>query len=245
MKFSFVILTWNRKIFLEKCLSSLLESIDSVEDTEIIVMDNGSTDGTAEFLKQFENHKNFRIVLRDKNYGLNAYKKLIGKAKGDYIVVVDDDVLGFPPNIKQVFESYMTTFKDFGYMALDVIQNEHTNGAKPTLEHYTEVERNGKIVQQGPAGGWCACFRRKDYQKIKLLFWWSDLSMKNAEDGRLSYLLNKWLKLKYGIIKDIKCFHAAGPYYSREYGYLDRDIEKYKISGLDNFVEMYKEYKSD
>jgi glycosyltransferase involved in cell wall biosynthesis len=232
MKFSFVILTWNRKAFFEKCLTSLIESIDSFEDTEIIVMDKGSTDGTQDFLQQF-----------DKNYGLNAYKKLIGKAKGEYIVVVDDDVLAFPNNIKQVFADYLTTFKDFGYLALDVIQNEHTNGAKPEIEHYIEVERDGKIIQKGPTGGWCTGFRRKDYRKIKLFFNWKDMNMKASEDGILSLLFEKWLKLKSGIIKDIKCFHAAGPYYSKEYGYLDRDIEKYKLGGLDNFVEMYNEYK--
>lgn len=243
MKFSFVILTWNRKAFFEKCLNSLIESIDSFEDAEIVIMDNGSTDGTPEFLKQFENRKNFRIFLRDKNYGLNAYKKLIGKAKGEYIIVVDDDVLAFPNNIKRVFEDYMTTFKDFGYLALDVIQNEHTNGAKPGIEHYTEVVKDGKIVQRGLTGGWCTCFRRKDFQKIKFFFYWKDLSMKSSEDGALSDLFAKWLKLKSGIIKDIKCFHASGPYYSKEYGFLDRDIEKYKMGGLDNFVEMYNEYK--
>lgn len=243
MKFSFVILTWNRKVFLEKCLTSLSESIDNFEDTEIIVMDNGSTDGTKEFLTGYESRKNFRIIKLKKNFGLNAYKKLIGKARGEYIVVVDDDVLAFPKDIKQIFESYLNCFTDYGYLALDVIQNEHTNGAKPTPDFYMDVEKDGKIVQTGPTGGWCSCFRRKDYRKIKIFFKFKNLNMKASEDGILSGLFAKWLKLESGIIKGHFCFHASGPYYSKEYGYLDRDIEKYKDAGLDSFVEMYENYK--
>ena len=243
MKFSFVVLTWNRKRFLEKCLTALAESIDDFGDSEIIVMDNGSTDGTPTFLSKYENDKRFRIIKLKKNYGLNSYKKLFNRAEGEYIVVVDDDVLAFPENIKTVFESYLSSFPDYGFLALDVVQNEHTNGAKPPPDFYVEVEREGKVVQTGQAGGWCACFRRKDYRKIKILFNLKNIDMKAGEDSLLSGLFSKWLKLKSGIIKGHFCFHASGPYYSREYGYLDRDIEKYKDAGLNSFVEAYEKYK--
>lgn len=243
MKFSFAVLTWNRKAFLEKCIASLLESIVDFTDTEIIVMDNGSTDGTREFLEKFENDKRFKIIKLEKNYGLNSYKKLFNKAKGEYIVVVDDDVLTFPNGIKEIFESYLTEFSDYGFLALDVIQNEYTNGAKPTADFYTEEIKGGKIVQKGPAGGWCACFRRRDYRKIKLIFNFKNLDMKTGEDGMLTGLFARWLKLKSGVIKGKFCFHAAGPHYSKEYGYLDRDIEKYKDAGLETFVEAYEKYK--
>ncbi len=243
MKFSFIILTWNRKLFLEICLDQLLKSIGSLDDAEVVIMDNGSTDGTQAFLEAYENRENIKIVKLDKNYGLNSYKKLIGKATGEYIIVVDDDVLAFPDNIKQVFESYMTDFPEFGFLALDVVQNEYTNGAKPTVDFYTEIEKNGKIVQQGPTGGWCTCFRRRDFKKISILFYLKNLNMKSGEDGTLSRLFNKWLKLKSGVIKDQRCFHASGPHYSKQYGCLDRDIEKYREAGLDSFVRMYTDYK--
>jgi len=243
MKFSFVVLTWNRKAFLEKCLASLAESIGTFDETEVIVMDNGSTDGTAAVLAAYEGRKGFRVIRLDRNYGLNSYKKLFNKAKGKYIVVVDDDVLTFPKNLKAVFESYMNAFPDYGFLALDVIQNEYTNGAKPTADFYVETERAGKIVQTGPAGGWCACFRKWDYRKVMIPFNLKQLNMKSSEDGQLVGLFAKWLKLKSGIIKGHYCFHASGPHYSSEYGYLDRDIEKYKDAGLDWFVEKYEEYK--
>ncbi len=47
MKFSYLILTWNRRAFLERCISELVANIGA-SDSEIIVMDNGSDDGTPE-----------------------------------------------------------------------------------------------------------------------------------------------------------------------------------------------------
>jgi glycosyltransferase involved in cell wall biosynthesis len=243
MRFSFVILTWNRKAFLERCISALVESIGDFDDTEIIVMDNGSDDETHLYLEGYRNDARFKIFRLTKNGGLNSYKKLLRKAKGKFVVVVDDDVLSFPADIKEIFSSYLAEFPDFGYLALDVIQNEYTNGAKPPSDCYVDINLGGKIVQLGPTGGWCTCFRRKDYRKIKLMFDLKNINMGRSEDGLLAGLFHRWLGLKSGIIKGKYCFHASGPYYSKENGYLDRDIEKYKNSGLDSFVEAYEKFK--
>jgi len=243
IKVSFVVLTWNRYKFLEKCLAQLITSIENPEDCEIIVMDNGSTDATHDVLKRYENNKTFRIILRGKNYGLEAYKKLFVKAKGDLVVIVDDDVLDFPKNLDTLFTDYMQTFPDYGFIALNVIQNEFTNGAKPGPEHYTEEIRNHKIIEQGPAGGWCACFRKKDFRKVWLRLMFSKIDMKRSEDGLLVDLFRRKLKLKSGLIKNAVCFHASGPYYAKQYDHLEREIEKYASSGLHDYVDTYKKYK--
>lgn len=243
MKISFVVLTWNRYQFLEQCLAHLVQSIDDLPSCEIIVMDNGSTDGTAAVLNKYEQQPGFRIIRLKKNYGLEAYKKLFGKAKGKYVVIVDDDVLSFPTGLDTLFTDYMETYTDYGFIALNVIQNEFTDGAKPGIEHYTDDIRGDKAIEKGPTGGWCACFRKSDYNKIKWRFWFAKISMKVSEDGMLSLLFNKKLKLKSGLIKNAICFHACGPYYAKQYGQLDREIEKYKNAGLDSYVDKYEQYR--
>jgi glycosyltransferase involved in cell wall biosynthesis len=245
MKTSFVLLTWNRYKFLELCIEALIASIANTADSEIIVMDNGSTDNTTEVLERYRDNKLVRVILRDKNYGLNAYKKLFSYAKGDRIVIVDDDVLSFPPKLDLIFEDYMQTFTNYGFIALNVIQNEFTNGSKPTPEHYVDETINGKTIEFGPTGGWCACFRKADYRKIWLRVAFADLNMKNSEDGFLVHTFQKRLKLKSGIIKNEICFHASGPYYAKQYGHLDREIEKYKQSGLQEFVDDYEKYNGN
>lgn len=235
-----MILTWNRYRFLETCLDELLRSIAEKDECEVLIMDNGSTDKTHAVLERYREGTPVRAILRDKNYGLNAYKDLFDEAKGDYVVTVDDDVLEFPTGIDRIFAEYMEAFPDYGYIALNVVQNEFTNGAKPGPECYVDETRNGKTIQTGPTGGWCACFRRSDYRKIRLRVRLFKLSMKRSEDGVISTSLKKKLHLKSGIIKDAVCFHAAGPYYAKQFGHLDREIEKYAMAGLDSFVDVYK-----
>lgn len=242
MKLSYVMLTWNRYKFLEESLKALTASTEGPISSEIIVMDNGSTDRTQEVLGRYRDNSRVRIIRRDKNYGLNAYKALLGEGTGEYVVIVDDDVLEFPPHLNEVFVSYMEAFPDYGFLALNVIQNEFTDGAKPSMDHYTEEMRDGRTIERGPAGGWCACIRRAQYRKIRFRIWLLNLSMRKSEDGMISNQLWRKLGLKFGIIKDQFCFHATGPYYAREYGQLAREIEKYSAAGLTSYVETYSRF---
>ncbi len=243
MRFSFVILTWNRCRFLEQCLNSLIRSIGDLQDSEIIVLDNGSNDETQNILRSFEEAKALRLISRVKNDGLNAYKRLFGAASGDYIIEVDDDVIEFPNGIDRILAEHMETFSDYGFIALNVVQNELTNGARPALDEYREETRNGKTILRGPTGGWCACFRRSEFKKIQKDFLSADLHMGYGEDTFLTARFEQRLSLKSGIIRDVYCLHASGPEYARRYGHLDREIEKYANSNLDTFVEDYQKYR--
>jgi glycosyltransferase involved in cell wall biosynthesis len=238
---SFVMLTWNRKQFLIKCLDSFYKNISAHCNYEFLLIDNGSDDGTVDILKNYEsNDARLKVFYNRQNKGLTQYKKLLNKSKGKYIIIVDDDVIDFPKDFDSTMVKYMENAPDFGFLALDVIQNEHTNGAKPEQHNYTDVERNGYIISKGPTGGWCVILRQKDYKKIKFKFNFSKLNMAKGEDGKLSQLLSSKLNLKSGLLKDICCFHASGPYYSKVYNCIERDILKYRKAGLDEFVEKYE-----
>lgn len=242
---TFVMLTWNRRNFIEMCFDSFYENISSNCDYQFMVIDNGSDDGTAEFLKDCEKKdQNLKVIYNKKNKGLSEYKKLLNKSKGDYIIIIDDDVIKFPRDFDLLMVNYIDNFTDFGFIALDVIQNEYTNGGKQEDHNYVNIVRNGYTISKGPAGGWCAILRRKDYAKIKLRFNLSLLNMAKGEDGKLSKLMSSKLNLHFGIIKDKRCFHASGPYYSKIYGCLDRDIIKYKNAKLINFVNLYTKFKN-
>lgn len=246
MQYSFVILTWNRSNYLKKVIPALYEAIDNHADAEILLMDNASTDETPAVMRELSaRYTNVKTYSLTRFEGLNAYKKLFPLAKGRYIIELDDDVLAFPKGIDKIFEDYMLAFRDFGYLALNVIQNEHTNGSKPPADHYTLLERNGKYLEAGDTGGWCSCFRKKDYRKIKIPFRFTALSFTRPEDGQLQKWFKALLRLKSGIIRDHYCLHASGPYYASQFANMDREIEKYQHAGLSHIAQEYIQYKGD
>ncbi|MFP4019477.1 MAG: glycosyltransferase family 2 protein [Bacteroidales bacterium] len=85
-----VILNWNTKNQLEKFLPSLMINTQD-EDAEIIIADNGSTDGSVEFLK--EKYPGLRRIVFDKNYGYTGgYNKALNQIEAKYYVLLNSDI---------------------------------------------------------------------------------------------------------------------------------------------------------
>jgi len=91
MDISIIIVNYNVKDFLAQCLSTLRIALDGME-SEIIVIDNNSQDGSKEYLP-----KKFPEVLYtwlDANLGFGAANNIgIQQAKGKYILLLNPDTL--------------------------------------------------------------------------------------------------------------------------------------------------------
>ena len=91
MIISVIIPCFNEKYTIEE----IVERINNLEKikTEIIIIDDYSTDGTREILKDKISHKVSKILFNDKNYGKGySLKKGIENAKGDIIIIQDADL---------------------------------------------------------------------------------------------------------------------------------------------------------
>lgn len=236
-KFSVLILTWNRAQLLDLTLRALTENLYFRDQTEIIVGDNGSTDDTAQVVQKYGVA---HYIRNDRNIGLELYKELFRRAQGEYIIILDDDVLDLPYAFDKSFLEYFTLFPEYGFLGLDVFKNKFTNGAKPAETSFIEEERDGKIIQQGDAGGWCACVPRTVFVNLKR-FYNEQLSMANTEDSILNIHI-RGAGYKTGILKNIRCFHASGPVYSKKFNLLQRDIEKYRLAKMVRFAKSYENF---
>jgi GT2 family glycosyltransferase len=88
-KVAVVILNWNGIKYLREFLPSVMAS--TWPNLDIIVGDNGSTDGSVEFLKQ--NFPVVQIIKNDQNYGFTGgYNKVLEKVKADYFILLNSDV---------------------------------------------------------------------------------------------------------------------------------------------------------
>jgi len=91
MKLSVVILCWNDLKVIGDCLQSIYDGTHSIE-FEVIVSDNGSTDGTLEFIRKnfpqvrlIENGVNLRFA-KGNNVGIRA-------SRGEYVLVLNSDTV--------------------------------------------------------------------------------------------------------------------------------------------------------
>ena len=85
-----VILNWNTKKQLETFLPSIIQYSQD-ESVEVIVADNGSDDGSPEFLR--ENYPNLKTILFDRNYGFTGgYNKALTHIEASYYVILNSDI---------------------------------------------------------------------------------------------------------------------------------------------------------
>ena len=92
MKASIIVSTYNRADVLRRSLSAMLNQ--RMKDFEIIVIDDASKDNTREVLKEFRKEKKIKTIFMEKNSGpAFARNRGIEKAKGEFIVIMDDDCI--------------------------------------------------------------------------------------------------------------------------------------------------------
>ena len=238
---SIVILTWNRSRLLKQALDSILNNISGTLSYELIVMDNGSTDETEAVLRHYADKPQVRLIRLPKNRGLNSFKKLFSLARGEIIVAVDDDVIQAPKDFDRILLDYLNHFPDYGYIALNVIQNEMTDGARPADGNYTDDVRGEYVIEQGPTGAWFSAFRNREYRIFRFLFNLVPIQFPLTQDGIMVNLMISVFRKKSGLVKNTKCLHACGPLYAREYGYLAVGMEKYASAGILDQVEKYRQ----
>lgn len=91
MDIAIVILNWNGRDFLNRFLPSVVEHSPKRLGARVVVADNGSTDGSVEFLET--NFPNVEIIRLDKNYGFTGgYNRALAKLEADYFLLLNSDV---------------------------------------------------------------------------------------------------------------------------------------------------------
>ena len=80
---------YNGERYIRKQLESILAQIGS--NDEVIIVDDGSSDGTAEIIRQMADPR-IKLVFNEKNLGvIRTFDKAIGIASGEYIFLTDQD----------------------------------------------------------------------------------------------------------------------------------------------------------
>ncbi|UCC32146.1 MAG: glycosyltransferase family 2 protein, partial [Phycisphaerales bacterium] len=105
---SVVIPTRDRRQALEKCLKALAEQ--TYPDYEVVVVDDGSSDGTPQFVQRFaSDHSGMRLrcLENDTHIGANRSRNRgIGVAEGRFVAFIDSDCVAEPDWLEELARGF-------------------------------------------------------------------------------------------------------------------------------------------
>ena len=132
MKISVITPTYNRKDTLGKLYNSILNNLQCDIEIEWLIMDDGSTDGTEEYIQKFKEEKKICIkYYKQENQGkMKAINNLVPYADSDFLVECDSDDYFTENAFKTIKNNCILKKKIYAYVFLksneknEIIGNE-------------------------------------------------------------------------------------------------------------------------
>lgn len=104
MVFSVIIPTLNEEKFIGQCLNALVQQTLSLEQFEVIIVDNGSTDRTLEVISERSSSIRTTVIRKAQCNISEARDAAAGLAKGTFLVFLDADCLPSPDWLKHAID---------------------------------------------------------------------------------------------------------------------------------------------
>lgn len=185
MKVSVVIPTFNRRPSLERCLASLAAQRFPVEGYEIVVVADGCTDNTEEFLRAFHPPCTFRWFAQANQGAPAAQNCGIQNAEGDIILFLDDDCICESEVVASHYEAHANCAKAVVIGAI-LLHPDSTPGALRDLSRNLEQREFLRLSSEGAQRSdlmLCANSSLERKAALNCLFDASYLRMHDVEAG--------------------------------------------------------------
>ena len=147
MNITISIVSYNTKEAIKRCITSIYRYTKDLS-FEVIVIDNGSQDGTQEMLTELS-YKNLTLILNKTNtFYSHAHNQALNKAHGRYFLILNSDVFFVDNSIKKLVQ-FMESHKKVGAAeGVEIYENGqilHTGSKKSsTLIDFYELSFIGK-----------------------------------------------------------------------------------------------------
>lgn len=150
MSIAFVILHYLTHEDTVECVESIIKSVGT-NDYKIIIVDNGSNNGSVEYLQDlYKNNNNICFILNKVNLGfakgLNTGIELAKKMKAEFIVTTNNDVILLTKNFYQVIKNKYeeTNFSVAGPM---IITKDDKCSCNPMRNSIRSLEETLKYIK--------------------------------------------------------------------------------------------------
>ena len=247
MKLSIITLTLNKLEYTKKFIESLYEY---TKDFELIIVDNGSTDGTVEFIKS---KPEIKLIQNKENSGFSkGNNQGIEIAQGEYIGFLNNDILLYP----EWFEACEEVFKNesAGFVSPRHVNPHYDNTNEKKYKEYFSKIPYSKAYEKSFDECVFSCVITKrnildvigtfDENFYPAFFEDNDLKYRAIEKGYGIFVTNKAAFYHFGSVTSIK--HTQNIEKNRAYYYSKHPFAEYlSISGAEKFQlqRMTKQFK--
>ncbi len=147
MLISVIIPVYNVKDYIEKCVGTVIDP--SFDDYEIILVDDGSTDGASPELcdKIAAEHPELIRVIHQENRGLGGARNTgIREAKGEYLFFPDSDDTVMPGTVSILANKIKETGADI--IAYNIMTDDGNGNSSPVASNYIESDKPFKLSER-------------------------------------------------------------------------------------------------
>lgn len=145
---SVIIPVLNTRPYLEQCLESLMAQ--TLQEIEVICVDNGSTDGSYTFLKDYAEHRaNFIVIRHPKGRQGDARNAGIERATGQYIGFVDSDDFVSPDMFRAMYDAAQRNQAEAVICNIELYYEDDGGGGQMLPSDLLEADEP-LLIQQRP-----------------------------------------------------------------------------------------------
>ena len=189
MQLSVILICWNSLPYLREALASLQDTLTAAIDNEIIIIDNGSTDGTDNYIAQHYPHAIYERLPENRGVAY-ARNRGIERACGKYVWLLDDDTITNREALAEMLQ-YMQreprcgicgcrlvnahgetqeSYKPYPSLAIKVRNVLHSHlGKHKTTDAYAKEIAQGTAFEPTYIIGACQLIRHEVIEQVGLL----------------------------------------------------------------------------
>jgi glycosyltransferase involved in cell wall biosynthesis len=116
LKLTIAIPTFNRYEYLKNNIKRILPQISIIDCVELLIIDNASTDNTAEFCKLLSDEGKIKYIRLEENRGMSESQyHCFKRSKGEYLWILSDDDYAESYSVEYVLESVNTNLDLYAF----------------------------------------------------------------------------------------------------------------------------------